>query len=196
MWKTFVGLGLVCSVMFLFMGCGGGPEVKEEKVTEPEYPEWIDQVGSAYSGEAGGGVFYGVGSSSGIRNKSLARTTAANRARAEIAKIFDTYTAYLMKDYAASTTAGDFESSSEEQHVEQVIKTFTKGQLSGVEIVEWYHDRPDATIYALARMDLNRFQDSMEDYLNNSKELSATVRERVKENAKKAFDDLETEEAK
>ena len=69
-----------------------------------EYPEWVNKGSGAFGGEKK--VFYGVGSASGIRNHSLARATADNRARNEISKIFEVYSASLMKDYQASITAG------------------------------------------------------------------------------------------
>ena len=60
----------------------------------------------------------------------------------------------IMKDYMASTTAGDMSASSEEQHVEQAIKTFSAQTLSGVQIVDhWYHP-VDGTVFALAQLDL------------------------------------------
>jgi len=80
-----------------------------------------------------GKVFYGVGIASGIRNQALLRSTADNGARAEVAKILETYVAVLAKDYMASTTAGDMKASSEEQHVEMALKTFTKTTLHGAE---------------------------------------------------------------
>ena len=67
-----------------------------------------------------------------MRNEPLAWDTAENRSRAEIAKTFETYTAYLMRDYAASTTAGDFSRNSEEQNIERAVKTFSAVTLNGV----------------------------------------------------------------
>ena len=156
-----------------------------------DYPEWVTKGSGAFGGEQGR-VFYGVGEVSGIKNHALARSTADNRARAEIAKIFETYTASLMKDYMASTTAGDMSASSEEQHVEQAIKTFSAQTLSGVQIVDhWFHPT-DGSVYALARLDLEAFKDS----LDKMKELDAKVRDYVRQNAEKAHMDLEQEEAK
>src|SRR5210317_2006372 len=119
--------------------CGGKKEDSGEgNLKGVEYPEWVMKGSGAFGGEAGR-VFYGVGSVSGIKNHALARTTADNRARAEIAKIFEVYSASLMKDYMASTTAGDMSASSEEQHVEQAIKTFSAQTLSGVQVVDhWF----------------------------------------------------------
>jgi len=97
-----------------------------------------------------------------------------------------------MKDYMASTTAGDMTASSEEQHVEQAIKTFVAEELSGIEITEyWFH--PDgANIYALASLDLEKFSDAM----GKMKELSAQVRDYVRKNAERVHMDLEKEEEK
>ena len=156
-----------------------------------DYPEWVMKGSGAFGGE-NKRVFYGVGSVTGIKNPSLARTTADNRARAEVSKIFETYSASLMKDYAASTTAGDMSKSSEEQHVEQAIKTFSAATLSGVQIVDhWFHPT-DGTVYALAQLDLAAFTDN----LDKMKELNANVRDYVRQNAERVHMDLEKEEAK
>ena len=156
-----------------------------------QYPDWVLKGSGAFGGEQGK-VFYGVGSVTGIKNHALARTTADNRARAEIAKTFEVYSASLMKDYMASTTAGDMSASSEEQHVENVIKTFSAQTLSGVQIVDhWFHP-VDGTVYALGRLDLQAFTDQL-DKMN---ELNGKVRDYVRKNAERAFMDLEQEETK
>src|SRR5688572_32955155 len=84
--------------------CGGGQATEKGQITPGgavvEYPEWVNKGSGAFGGEKK--VMYGVGSASGIRNHSLARTTADNRARAEISKVFETYSASLMKDYMSS----------------------------------------------------------------------------------------------
>jgi hypothetical protein len=173
--------------------CGG--EKKQEGqlsagTASVEYPEWVNKGSGAFGGEKK--VFYGVGSASGIRNASLARSTADNRARAEISKVFETYSASLMKDYSASTTAGDFSATSEEQMVTQAIKTFSANTLNGVEIVDhWIHPQT-GEIYSLARLDIAGFMDQ----IDKAKELNGKVKEAVKRAAEKSFADLSEEEAK
>jgi hypothetical protein len=186
---------MIALAMPLVAACGdGGTKTAEGQITPcgpvVEYPEWVNKGSGAFGGEKK--VFYGVGSASGIRNHSLARSTADNRARAEISKIFEVYSASLMKDYSASTTAGDFSASSEEQHVEQAIKTFSANTLNGVEIVDHWIHPTDGTIYSLARLDIAGFMDQ----IDRAKELNAKVKEAVKRSAAKAFSDLEAEEAK
>lgn len=155
-----------------------------------EYPEWVNKGSGAFGGEKK--VFYGVGSASGIRNASLARSTADNRARAEISKVFEVYSASLMKDYSASTTAGDFSASSEEQMVTQAVKTFSANTLNGVEVVDHWIHPTTGEIYSLARLDIAGFMDQ----LDKAKELNGKVKEAVKRAAEKAFSDLEAEETK
>lgn len=184
--KLVIGLGAL--VALGSMACSS--KAPAPAVAAVVYPDWVSRGSGAFGGEER--VFYGVGSASGIRNQALARTTADNRARAEIAKVFETYSASLMKDYMASTTAGDMSASSEEQHVEQAIKTFSAATLSGVQVVDhWVHPQ-DGTYYSLARLDLATFTDN----LGKMKELNEKVRDYVRANAEKAHMELEKEEAK
>lgn len=169
-------------------GCGG-----KQALMPKETPAWVIKGSGAFK-DSGENVFYGVGAVTGMNNKPLAVTTAENRARAEVAKVFQTYSASLMKDYAASTTGGAAVTAdnptSEEQHVEQTIKTFSATTLAGVMIVDRWEDPNNATIYSLARLDLKAF----EDQVKKMQELNANVKAYVKENAEKAFDDLKAEE--
>ncbi len=186
-----IALALTLSLPMLACGGGGTKEgVVHNNTPAVEYPEWVARGSGAFGGEKK--VIYAVGAKSGIKNPALLRSAAGNQARAEMQKIFETYTASLMKDYAASTTAGDFSASSEEQHVEQAVKTFAAGTLNGVEIVDQWIHPTDGTFYALARLDVERFM----DLVDQSKELNAKVKERVKRAAEKSFAELEREEAK
>jgi hypothetical protein len=169
------------------IACGGD----KHTIDSPDEPEWVTKGGGAFSGESNK-VFYGVGAVSGVRNKALARQTSDQRARADIARIFETYVAALMKDYARSTTAGDMSASSEEQDIQNTIKTFTKMTLRGVQIVDHWRDPSDGTLYALASLDLEGFKGQ----LAQMNELDSKVRDFVRANAEKAFDELSAEEAK
>lgn len=181
---------LILAMSALPLAACSGKQTPGEAAASVEYPEWVLRGGGAYGGEKD--VLYGVGASAGVKNPSLARSRADNRARADVQKVMQTYTASLMKDYAASTATGDLNNSSEEQHVEEAVKTFSAGTLSGVMIVDHWVNPQDNTLYSLARLDLAGFADQ----LDKAKELSQKVKERVKRAAAKAFADLEAEEAK
>jgi LPP20 lipoprotein len=170
--------GLAVVLLISLVACGGTPK-------------WVSQ-GSGVMNNKDDKAFYGVGSIIGIKNEPLAWDAAENRARAEIAKNFQTYTAYLMKDYAASTTANDFTKSTEEQNVERAIKTFSAVTLNGVRPVERYKDEDSGTYYVLAKLDLKDVKNKLEE----SKELNAEVRDFVRKNADRLFEKLEKEETK
>lgn len=169
---------LAAALIVALAACGGAPK-------------WVTQ-GSGVVHTKEDKAFYGVGSIIGIKNEPLAWDAAENRARAEIAKNFQTYTAYLMRDYAAATTANDFTKSTEEQNVERAIKTFSAVTLNGVRPVERYKDEKSGTYYVLAKLDLKDVKNRLEE----SKELNAEVRDFVRKNADRLFDKLEQEETK
>ena len=176
--NRLVGLGVGIMIVAALGACGGPPK-------------WVKQGSSAYN-EKEPKAFYGVGSIAGVKNEPLAWDAAENRARAEVAKTFETYTAYLMRDYAASTTAGDFTRNSEEQNVERAIKTFSAVTLNGVRPIDRYKDEKTDTYYVLAKLNLQ----DMKDAMAQAKELNSQVRDFVRKNADRLFERLEKEEEK
>lgn len=172
------GHGLALLLVIGLAACGGPPT-------------WVKKGSGAYNDKSDKS-FYGVGSVVGVRNEPLAWDTAENRARAEIAKTFETYTAYLMRDYAASTTAGDFSRNSEEQNVERAIKTFSAVTLNGVRPIDRYKDDKTGTYYVLTKLSL----EDMKSNLDQAKELNSQVRDYVRKNADRLFERLEKEEEK
>jgi hypothetical protein len=180
--------------LFLFAGCAGTQKADVTPTTpiqDTGAPAWVIK-GSGSSASAQGKVFYGVGSASGMKNMSLLRSSADNRARNEIAKTFSTYTSSLMKDYMASTTAGNPNVTSEEQHVEQAIKTITSATLVGVEIVDHWQNPATGEFYSLARLDLEFMKNSLE----SMKELDRKTKEYIRQNAEKLHEQLSREEEK
>lgn len=155
-------------------------------------PDWVNKGTGAFKDTAGKPVFYGVGSVQGVRNIPLGRMSADDRGRADIAKIMNSYVTVLTKDYMASTTAGDMKQSSEEQMISQTMKNFAKFTLHGAVPVDHWVDKENNIVYSLVKLDMGAIQQS----LNDSKELDAKVRDYVKANAEKAFDELSAEESK
>ncbi len=164
---------------YSLVACGGGA------------PNWVKKGSMAFNNDDTQEI-YGVGSIVGVKNEPLAWEAAENRSRANLAKTFRTYTAYLMEDYAASTTAGNFTESTEEQNVERAIKTFTAVTLNGVRLVDRYKDEDNTTYYVLTKLSYKE----MKDVIQQAQELDEDVREFVKKNAERVFKKLEKEEAK
>ena len=170
----WIGGGMLAVMILTLTECSGAPK-------------WVKQ-GSNFNDKA----FYGVGAVNGVKNEPLAWEAAQNRARAEVARNFETYTAYLMRDYAASTTAGDFTRNTEEQNIERAIKTFSAVTLSGVRQEERYKDEKTGTYYVLAKLNLA----DVKEQLAQAKELNGQVRDFVRRNADRLFERLEKEEDK
>jgi hypothetical protein len=155
-------------------------------------PDWVNKGSGAFKDDSGKQVFYGVGAVQGVRNIPLARSAADDRGRGDLAKIMDSYVTVLSKDYQASVTAGDMSKSSEEQMVTQTMKNFAKFTLHGAIPVDHWVDHENNVTYALVKLDMAAVQQS----LSESKDLDSKVRDYVKANADKAFDELSAEEAK
>lgn len=168
---------LVAAFSLLLTACGGPPA-------------WVKE-GSGAMHKQDDKAFYGVGAVVGIQhNEPLAWDTAENRARAELAKNFETYTAYLMRDYAGATTAGDFTATGEEQNVERAIKTFSSVTLRGARPVDRYKDEESHTYYVLTKLSLA----DVKDALAQAEELDSRMRDYVRDNAERLFDRLDQEE--
>jgi hypothetical protein len=144
----FFALPLACGGSSRNAG-GGGLSASSDA------PEWVNHGSHVEKGS-----IFGVGSVEGIKNNNLARTTAENRARAEISKILEVYSASLMKDYQASTTAGDMKTSSEEQSVQQAIKTFSANLEKGAEVKDMYVDSAKGSMWCLVELNFERSREA------------------------------------
>lgn len=188
--------GVLLAVVFVLSlgvvgsACGGG-DSGLMATTSSGAPAWVLKGSGAFTGDRGK-AFYGVGSAPKMVDVALQRDRANNRARRQILQIFNNYIAYMMKDYARSTTAGDMSKESYESDVLQVQKTISIGDLNGAQIVDSWRDPADGTIYSLAVLDLA----AVAEIMANKGELDAKLRDYVRANAAKAFDELEKEEAK
>ncbi|HEY5676242.1 MAG TPA: hypothetical protein VIR81_05635, partial [Myxococcales bacterium] len=128
---------------------------------------------------------------SGIRNAAMRRSTSDARARSEISKILESYASVLGRDYKASGSATDVKDAPEGEHLEQALKDYSQSELSSVQIIDHWVDN-DGNEYALAAIDLDTFKGNMD----RMKGLDPKVRDAVRANADKAFDELNAEEAR
>jgi hypothetical protein len=175
--KKAYGISLVLAV-FVLASCFG----------DPAKPDWIKKGAGAFGKEKK--VLYGVGIAEGIRSEALRRTTADNRAIAEISKQLSTMSTSIMRDYMSSANVTEQEKSAGDQYVENTVKTFSSNTLAGAKIM----DRRDngKVCYSLATLNI----DDLKVLAEKVKELRPQVREYIKDNAEQAFDKMEAEQAK
>ncbi|MBI5416699.1 LPP20 family lipoprotein [Candidatus Poribacteria bacterium] len=172
-------ISLALLVIILFIGCAG-----------PQKPDWVLKGGGAFTKDKKK-MLYGVGLAEGIASEALRRTTADNRAIAEISKQISVLSTSLMRDYMSSATATEEEKSKGEQYVENTAKTFSSNLLTGVKIIDRYEGKKD-TMYSLAALDL----DDLVKITEKVNQLSEKAKVHIKANAEQAFDKLNAEEQK
>lgn len=170
----------------LFVTACGSKEVKPTIMTNG-CPAWTMQGTASFND----GNIYGVGSVFNVRNPSLARGAADTRARAEIVRTLKSKVSDLMKDYQASTSAGEAGVSSEEQDITMATKAFAEMELNGTVVVDRCNGS-DGGVYSLVKLD----PASVEKVIDQQKTLSPKLKAIVKENAAKAFEEINAESAK
>ena len=187
---------IILSVLFLGTACSSIPTIPDAPKALVDYdpPTWVLNGGGAFT-DMKGKAFYGVGSATGIKNYSLQRTIADDRARGDLAKVFDFYISSLTKDYQAHTTAGDFNNSSEEQNAEVALKIVVSQTLRGVVIVDHFEIPERREFLALARLDYDAFKQNVK---NNKefKQLPEKLREDIKTRADLLHEEMEAEAKK
>jgi len=187
---------LLVGLLVLFGACASIPQIPEPPKALSAYnpPAWVLVGGGAFTDEKGK-AFYGVGSATGIKNFSLQRQVADDRARADLAKVFDYYVETLTKDYQAHTTAGSFDTSTEEQNSEAAVKVVVSQTLRGVMIVDHFEVIERKELISLARLDYDAFKRNVVQ-AEEFKRLPPQVREDIKERADALHKEMEVEAKK
>ena len=187
---------IMVSLILLLGACGTIPTIPEPPKALVDYkpPAWVLSGGGAFTDKQGK-AFYGVGSATGIKNYSLQRQVADDRARADLAKVFEFYTETLTKDYQAHTTAGSFATSSEEQNSEAAVKVVVSSTLRGVSIVDHFEIPERQELLSLARLDYDAFKQNVTQ-AEEFKQLPPKVREDIKERADALHEEMEAEARK
>ena len=200
-----VGLSMVLGGV---AGCAGTTDVKPGQTEMmprmgmalqdvKSAPEWVTKKGKAFSGEKR--TFYGVGNAAGIINPALMRRTTEANARRDLAQTLEVYQGALLKVYEGQVTAGMMDKKFNEQDVRDSFKQLTDKTLLGTEVIEYWENPQRNEAYALARLDMERFVEIAKAYqgaVANSRELDARVRDFVRHNADRAYDDLSQELSK
>jgi len=187
---------IMVSLILLLGACGTIPTIPEPPKALIDYkpPAWVLTGGGAFT-DKDGKAFYGVGSATGIKNFSLQRQVADDRARADLAKVFEVYTETLTKDYQAHTTAGSFATSTEEQNSEAAVKVVVSTTLRGVTIIDHFEIPERGELISLARLDYNAFKQNVEQ-AEEFKVLPPKVRQDIKDRADALHKEMEKEAQK
>ncbi len=151
-------------------------------------PEWVNK-GTAYVNDKDGRLFHGVGSVSPMGDVSLQRSTADDRARAEVARIFSSYLDVVSNDYQSSAKSGDNKIS--EESISRQIKNLTKVNLAGAKIVARWKDKKTQTVYSIAELDMKQVKNT----IGTAQDMNDNVRRYVESNADNIFDKISKEKS-
>ena len=146
------------------IACGESKKDVEEGKSISQIPKQVAKD----EGDLGGKDknFYGVGKVRGIQNKALARSTASNRARAEIVKTSETFLAMLINGYMDSMTDDERRKTNEVLHVGGMLKSLNRAAMSDVEILKFSFDSNNGIWYALARLEIDEFLNNINNLQN------------------------------
>ena len=119
---------------------------------------------------------------------SLQKSTADNRARTEVARIFSSFMDAISTDYTAAASSGG--SGMSEQALSQQIKAVTKVNLSGAKIIARWKDTKTNIIYSLAELDLEQVKTTV----NTTQNMNSDLKRYISEKGANIFDKMKTGE--
>jgi hypothetical protein len=181
--KVMTRLIVALAIAVTLGACGGKSTVKSNLHIKGA-PNWVNK-GTSVLKEKDGRLFHGVGMAEDLGNMSLQKSTADNRARAEIARILSSYMDIVENDYITANRA-DGQNVSQEQ-ISRQIKNVSETNLAGSKIIARWTDKKTSTIFSLAELDMKYVKQTINSY----REMNTGLRKFMEQNADSAFDKLE-----
>jgi hypothetical protein len=169
--------------------CGGGKTVVESDLGIKGAPNWVNK-GTAVLNDKDGRLFHGVGSSPSLGDEALQRSTADDRARAEVARMLSTYIDAVSSDYSAASGTGA--NANADQSVSRQIKAVTKQNLAGSKIIGRWKDGKTSTVYSIAELDFKAVKTTLE----GANGMNEDLRRYIGRNAENIFDKVSGEKSK
>ena len=177
---------IIVSLAILLGACASKTKV-ESDLDIAGAPEWVNK-GTQFLNDRDGRLFHGVGEAPQMGARSLQKSTADNRARTEVARIFSSFMDAVSNDHTAASSSGS--SSISEQALSQQIKSVTKVNLSGVKIIARWKDKKTNIIYSLAELDLEKVKSTV----NTTQNMNSDLKRYISSNSANVFDKMSTGE--
>jgi hypothetical protein len=168
------------ALALLLAGCASQPTIESDLGLE-NAPDWVNQ-GTALIFDDDARIFYGVDSAPPMDSLSLQRSTADDRARAEVARSLSTWMEVVAEDYAA--TAGSGEDALDETQVSRQIRAVSEINLTGARIIARWRDEQTGDIHSLARIRL----DEVTQTLGSVQDMNSGLRDHIGQRGPSIFD--------
>ncbi len=140
-------------------------------------PDWVNK-GAYTVNDQDGRFIYGVGLAPVMGDVSLQKSTADNRARAEIAKVLVTFVDSTFNSY--TTSNGE----KADLSTNEVLQSSTKTALAGTTIIAHWKNPETGEIYSFAQLDLKNLTNA----INNATTISESFKEYSNKNLISNFD--------
>jgi hypothetical protein len=146
-------------------------------------PDWVNK-GTQVVDDKGGHVIHGVGMAPAMPDLSLQTSTADDRARAEVARVLNSFMHVVSQNYSAA--AGTGKDQQVDQSTSRQIQSITDQNLSGARILTHWPNPKDGSLWAIAELDLNQVKASVA----NAKDMNAGFRDYFNAHADNIFDSM------
>ncbi len=151
--RIYTSTLLFFTAIVLF-GCSGN-ETIESDLGIKGAPDWVNE-GTQAVNDRDGQLIQGVGMAPPMNDPSLQKSTADNRARAEVARVLSTFIDSTINDYSSSNNGNNSSS------VERDIRSATKLALNGAIIKGNWKDKKSGAIYSFAELDMDKVEKAIE----------------------------------
>ena len=162
---------LTFSMALLLLACSSKTTV-ESDLGMSHAPDWVNE-GTQYLNNNDGRLFHGVGQAPAIGDHSLQKTTADNRARAEVARILSSFMDVMSNDYSEASGSG--KNALSQQAVSRQIKNLTKVNLTGVKIIGRWKNKKDGSVFSIAELDMEHMKKTLVSVKEMNKDLSRYI---------------------
>ena len=124
-------------------------------------PEWTALASGVYREPSGKEVFYGLGSVGKEESTSDRKILSEDRARNELAKVFNSYIKRLAKEVAGSNLSHSLTDVHRDQ-LDRSLDERTATILMEAEITKYWTNENTGKVYSMAKLDLNRLTDKLD----------------------------------
>lgn len=143
--STAMNIAFSLVLAMVLVACSSGTRIESDMQIKGA-PDWVNEGTQAVKNKDGR-LIHGLGEAPAMGDTSLQKTTADNRARAEIARVLSTMLNDTFTEYTNST-GGEADSS-----IERALQSSTQQALSGARILGHWKDKKTNIVYALAELD-------------------------------------------
>ena len=167
------------------------PSKSEERPIEANViaPEWTTLTSGVYKESTGKAVFYGLGTVDKQELTPDRKMLSEDRARNELAKVFNSYIKRLAKEVAGSNLSHSLTDVHRDQ-LGSSLDERTATILMEAEITQYWSNKNNGKFYSMAQLDLNRLTDK----LNSIKSISPEDRSFLKESIVRAHSSMANEQ--